>query len=1372
MTVFSKQDFLDQLNQLIPDNSTQRISPLDIRTAFIDLADSVTSFLIGTEINAANISSPDTRTTRVGDFAIGKMDLVNHSSADNTAVGYYALGGNYNGINNTAVGSKALACNLYGTDNIGVGYDAVGHLVTGSGNVGVGNFTLLGNKAGSYNIAIGHGAGYYINPNDSYKFYLGSYGITADDLCTVITSGAAPLLFGDLQNRVLGIGVNALHAYGALQVNGNVTPSGDGLNSVGDPHARWNQIYASSGIGFLGQDFNFALLTPFGGGYTQTIPFALGSNGKMYASGDFVPRQDGVQKLGDPTHRWDGYFNDIVISGHATIANLSYTTINECLYDCKTLHLATSGECSQGLVDSTVCGFMTDEGIDGGGLEIHSSGVGYRRDYRWIYKFPDQTLTHLEQDSSYSRSRWLSNISIAITGGSHLQTDRVLGTERLSLVTTSGGYGAFIRSNQYTPYSSKFFVGSEDHLKSNYALLNETTNNTDPDVVFMAPSGNTKDFMFTVATPNSGLDVGYRLLSRASGNWVGFGTEYHDDRSLTQDRLSAHVYNGQGGILEAWTVLRNVHPSSGLFGITNIQHQAAAAPILPATIFNVQALTKSEARFSTQSTTEKTRLTLLGNGNVRSSGLQLWYDVSQDTLQGQGGSNNIVIGLDLIRTSGTNGIESGVLGITEKGFFSIGRGVASVDPLTIYHKAPNSGTLALKSQSVAPNATAGLGKVYVKPFTGNGQTMGVYFLDDAGNESQLLRSKYNSTDGLIYGDLNGNTYGGWYCPQGRASQYNTAPECTNNTAYGFSAMSGVQIGYSNVAIGAYALQNLRFGVDNVVIGFNSMTRAGNCSGNVILGNRIGQNSTSNPANCILVGTGLIPTGTLLSSNTLAIGFGSTPLLLGSFDSANRNFGVKDGKFYVDAGISGYQVFSVKSVLNTSGNYVTFMDVQDTMHTGSMSGTMSLRFMDAAGTARNLMHFDHKGSGMTNTPTWSSAARPFVGVSGDVRVLGAIRFADGTYAESASALVYIGGTGIQVSGNHLDLNYNNLADNSTTVGSVQAIESFVAISVNGAVGKMSLANFASYLGSGYATVTDNCNAIFTDSVTNFNIDRSKNASDVFIGCSAGYAATGWKNSIMIGTEAGYNSQTPNVGLATDTASTFIGLRAGRQANNIQNSIFLGTQAGYLADTASVSVFIGANAGQDSQFSNSVGIGQHALRGTTANQPGTGNIEIVAGLLDNQRLLYNQQVNNKLNINNTIAGDTAARTASVGDARLSPDQVFTVYKNTAIAGHSTSGIQSWMKDNTRVAAVDNNGDFTEGNFIPIMIEGYMQTAVGKPTLATSPTSGVLIRRDANWNTLPGVYIINRDVTLSIPAGAYTMAMRINGTYRPVGPACSGT
>ena len=342
--------------------------------------------------------------------------------------------------------------------------------------------------------------------------------------------------------------------------------------------------------------------------------------------------------------------------------------------------------------------------------------------------------------------------------------------------------------------------------------------------------------------------------------------------------------------------------------------------------------------------------------------------------------------------------------------------------------------------------------------------------------------------------------------------------------------------------------------------------------------------------------------------------------------------------------------------------------------------------------------------------------------------------------------------------------------------VNVAADYLAMSVfNGTtyqVGKVTLQNLASYIGSGYASVTDNCNAIFTDSVTNPLIDRVNNANDVFIGCSVGVGATGWKHSVMIGTEAGYGSTTPNVGLMTDTACTFIGLRAGREASNIANCVFIGTQAGYMANNAATSVFIGSNAGQDSQFNNSVGIGQHALRGQPGAQTGVANIEIVAGLLDNQRLLYNQAVSNKLNINNTIAGDMGLRRASVGDGNLNPDAVFTVYKNSDIAGHaSTPFVQSWFCDEVRVAAIDCDGDMTGGDGTPITIEGNLIDTINRPSLSSTPTSGRMIRHDSNWNTLNTVYIVNRDITLSIPAGSYVVATKVNGTYRPLHTACSG-
>ena len=103
--ILSKSEYLDKINGLLPDNSTQQISPQDLRESLTDIVDSVHLFLTDREIDTLNFSSPNYRTTRGGDFALEKMSLVNRLSIDNTAFGYYALGANYVSSGNTAVGS-------------------------------------------------------------------------------------------------------------------------------------------------------------------------------------------------------------------------------------------------------------------------------------------------------------------------------------------------------------------------------------------------------------------------------------------------------------------------------------------------------------------------------------------------------------------------------------------------------------------------------------------------------------------------------------------------------------------------------------------------------------------------------------------------------------------------------------------------------------------------------------------------------------------------------------------------------------------------------------------------------------------------------------------------------------------------------------------------------------------------------------------------------------------------------------------------------------------------------------------------------------------------------------------------------------------
>ena len=498
---------------------------------------------------------------------------------------------------------------------------------------------------------------------------------------------------------------------------------------------------------------------------------------------------------------------------------------------------------------------------------------------------------------------------------------------------------------------------------------------------------------------------------------------------------------------------------------------------------------------------------------------------------------------------------------------------------------------------------------------------------------------------------------------------------------------------------------------------------------------------------------------------------SSPLIKGSLGGdKGRNFSLYSlpDDHALFSIVEDEHVFSIKND-NDGSRDLSIINIQDTDSALDARGYLSMRFSNKVGDYKTLVDFDPSGT-MTNTPAFTnpSVRRPYVAISGDLKLRGAVRFADGTTLDSAATLATA-------------LDFANLSL-ASSLGTVTSDGSYLAIQVGSTVGKINLQSLSNYVGSGFASVGNNCNLLFSNAEA--DVSTVENSNSVFIGCDVATEASGWKHSVMIGTEAGFRAVTPNPILDIDTASVFIGYRAGYDADTLENAIFIGTNAGNNADSSSDSIFIGSSAGLNTTSPNSIGIGEHALRGEiTPGEGGAKNIEIVAGLLDNQRLMYSSgNLHNRLNIQNTIAGNTDYRNLSVGDAILNPDAPLSVRRDTTIPGHGiTSAIQTWYNNDVLEAYVKPSGDYILnsgttpawfGNY-----EGYMIEYIYAPTSYTAPKSGQMRVRGPDFAEGQLIWVTNRDPKLDIhgPGAtggtAFVTTNRINGENRPVYVSCSG-
>ena len=968
MPILPKQTIVSNINSEILDNSRMMISPHDVRHNLIDMIDSTHLFLEGKHVNTANFSTVETRTTIFGEEAIDKLYLPQYISVDNSAFGYRSLHNNYNGGENTAVGSYSETCNVYGSGNTAVGYKSLAGNTFGNDNTVIGVNALQSNKYGDNNIAIGAGAGYFhgsgIGEKYSHKFYLGINNVTSTSDCPDITEGggAVPLMYGELDNIKLGIGTKRLHTSSTLEVSGAVSPSLSGTYDLGEQDFGWKTAWLSDSIN---DDVYFS-----GGKLGLGTPSPSGSEGLVTVAGNLVPHEGNKYKLGTPDLKWIGHFSKLNVD---TFSALTFENVVDCVYECRTLYLASSGVCDG---EPTPCGYLDDDTLDGAGLVIVSSGTSpsnYRRRYEWIFSPSGNAPDCLEDHNINSQSSWNSNISINIASGNHLQTDRIIGREGLSLLSESGCFGLFFENDLHSNNSNTAYFTRERHIDGTDVIQNRASG-----VNFLS-SGVDYDVSYTSLT--SGVVIGQKFVSRASrikntdgvDHVVGFGINYTDaeDEVLSgqnKDRLTISSYDDATSPLDAITLMRTKGP--GLVGITD-----SSLNPLPNTIFNIQSTGDAVLRVMSPTTYDST-LQLLGRNNSATHGLDITYDEGDERAD-----------LSMISSSTKTkviSIDDNNVGIkveSPKSDLSVG-GEISMSQFAYGRTAPNN---------------TGFGKIFVTEGSTSAVPQLLIFQDDEGNKINISpNSEDVNSFSTLFGDANGNQFAGFLSPLSRASS--DLADNERNVSYGQYGLYDLSSGDDNIAIGYRAGHNINTGSKNVFVGTNAGGGIRSGQNNVIIGTNVADNEVSSSIdNSIFIGSDNL--GRNASSDySIYIGAGDSYTILKGImgpSQSDKYLEVPEAKFIVSRSSDNITLKHSPNFFGT--DKVASVFNKNDSFSNNPDGGIAFTFTGSDSVEKTLMTMRHHVDAMTTTPSFAVASpeRPSISVYGDINVLGGLRFSDGT-----------------------------------------------------------------------------------------------------------------------------------------------------------------------------------------------------------------------------------------------------------------------------------------------------------------------------------------------------------------------------------------
>ena len=1025
--ILSKPQLVENIVREISDNSTAQISPYDIRHNLLDIIDSVHLLTGSQNLKAKNFDTPGTRSTKVGEYTLDKIGLDGYFSIDNTAVGYYALNSNYQGINNTAIGSNALSCNIYGESNSALGFHSLAGNTNGFGNVGIGSFALHNNKIGNFNIAIGHGAGYYADRDTNNRLFIASHPIDDAFLCANPEGqGLVPLIQGDMSsgNLRVGIAVSGLHEGATLQISGNFHPS-DNLHTfdIGNDTYRWRSIYLSKSIFFTNNDYisyddvnqkfiisnDVVVSGPISAGGDVTISGNLiatghaniGSyaningnlsvSGNANVSGHLTPKVDKLFDLGEIDKNWlNIYTNNIYVDGIGRFRR--FEAIEQAHYLHKTIHLASSGDINtldgggaNGLYqyytpnDETIIpsGYLLDEELNGAGVTAKSRGVDYERTYEFIFRSQDTLLDNLSLDNVYSRSSWRSNISISTEPGCHVETDRILNNSSVGMLTYENGLGLYI-------ISGVMYCANQHNLNRN--LLGFGNAN------FIASSGELDNYTVCYSSPNSGVNINQRFISNTSGITIdednnkekltGFELSYIADSTLddpmffneqigqNSSRFLIKSFNDSSYARRSFTLLQDA--ADGYVGISNF---AYADNMLPDTIFNIRSTGNSIIR-STAENEDNTiaAIQLLGKQNCLNYGVELAYNVS-------GNISTINVFDDSIATTAIK-IDNNKhkLGIFNSGII--------YDMFTIGSSGNSEAVISLYHCSGIPSGNSNYAKIFAKSQNDEAKSSSLNFLDSSGNLFEILMNSIDlngeNIDKPLLADDNGNTFGGRLSPNTKAA----LTSCIKNTTLGYRALSYINGGNNNIALGYAAGSGITTGSNNIIIG-SSAAR-----------------TITTGSNNIVIGYNLLNTYPSSGSNTFILGSDNNILMSGNL--LTKNLYMPEGKLSLSN--------SSSESLKLQANKIEVID-----NGGSNYPDVPLVFTFTGNQSSDLFKLDHTASPISKSVNYTTpqTARPYAELKGDMRILGAIRFSDGSKAiESGSFLddiTSLSNSGIAISG---------------------------------------------------------------------------------------------------------------------------------------------------------------------------------------------------------------------------------------------------------------------------------------------------------------------------------------------------------------------